>query len=248
MHKPTISAAFAAVLFAGTTLAGTALADTAQMQREMFGVSVQIDKDCSGTLIHSDRDKKSGDVSTFVLTAKHCVEASGKEYRVEVPVYQQNRVVKVESYVATVKGRDWRSDIALLELKDKGTWFETVAAIGAPKAALAMGEPVWTVGYPEGRALTVVPGMFTSAEVIDFPKAGSEYYRATPNVVGGNSGGGLFRMEDGKYRLIGVTSAVSNRSSWIAYYVTREDILAYLGTALPAAIGVTPEAKPAASN
>lgn len=212
------------------------LASAADMQQQMFGVSAQINNNCSGTLIHSARDNKSGEVETYVLTAKHCVKAEDKLFNVNLPVYQKNRIVKINSYAATVYGKAYFADLALLKLRDKQTWFEHVAKIGSADAELAMGEDVWTVGYPEGRSLTVTTGLFTSAETIDFPTDGQEYYRATPNIIGGNSGGALFHLENGEYRLIGVTSARSVWSSWVAYYVPREAIREYLSKALPAAI------------
>ena len=139
-------------------------AELAKRQDQMFGVTVQIDRSCSGSIIHSERDDKTGDVLTVVLLAKHCVERSpSKEYSVIVPVYDANRIIREISYKAKVRGQHYKSDLALIELKDTQTYFEKTAMIAAADEVLTMGEDVWTIGYPLGMPLTVTPGAFISS-------------------------------------------------------------------------------------
>lgn len=136
------------LFFIGVLLMATAIqrvyADEAvdKMQRQMFGVTVQVDANCSGTLVYSNRDQVTGEVETLVLTAKHCVGDVDREYRINIPVYHDNRVVKVDSYVARVKGQWWKGDLALFELKDKQTYFANVAKIAPLDGKLRMGDSV----------------------------------------------------------------------------------------------------------
>lgn len=213
-------------------------ADLDKLQSQALGVSAQLNNDCSATLIHSERDAKSGEVLTVFLTAKHCV-ANRKDrlITVNIPVYQNSRIVKHDAYVAKVRGQHFKHDLALVELVDKQTWFEKKAKIAPVDGIPPMGAPVVTVGYPTGRPLTVTAGLFGSLETIDFPKPGTEYFRATPSIIGGNSGGAMFRTTDaGDYELIGVSSAVLTGAWFMGYYVPLEAIHEYLKVALPATV------------
>lgn len=231
-----IMLAFFAVFFAipGAYAAGSPELD--KQQRQMFGVSVQIDKSCSGTIVYSsaDYEKSEGKVRTIILTAKHCIDDAARDYRVNIPVYHKNRIVKEDSYVARVFGQYANADLALIILKDDFTVFPVVAKVSPKDPELFMGESVWTVGYPLGLPLTVTPGAFGSLETLDYPTAGIEYIRATPNIAPGNSGGALYHLDqDGNYALIGVTTAGFRGFSWINVYTPINTISEYLRVALP---------------
>ena len=220
-------------------------ADLAQMQKQMFGVTAQLNDNCSATLIYSDRDKTSGEVTTILLTAKHCAESKGDVWA-DIPVYQNNRVVKKERFIAKVKGTFYKDDLGLIELKDKQTYFATVAKLAPEKPVLMMGEDVWTVGYPLGLALTVTNGLFGSYETSDYPSDGTEYYRATPSIAPGNSGGSLYRLSaSGNFEMIGVTSAMARGYPFIGLYVPSDRIHEYLKVAVPG-LYPKPEVKAAA--
>lgn len=215
---------------------GAAFADD-KMQNQMIGFTAQLDGGCSATLIHSKRDAKSGDVLTVFLTAKHCVDGKKSDMQIALPIYQNNRLVKRDAYVARVRGEWYNGDLALVELKDKQTWFEHVAKLGPAEPEVKIGDPVWTVGYPLGWSLTITNGLFGAIETQDFQKPGTEYYRATPDIAGGNSGGGFWHLNKaGDYELIGVTTARARSDSFIGLYTRAEDIHAYLKVALPEAV------------
>lgn len=215
---------------------GAAFADD-KMQKQMIGFTAQLDGGCSATLIHSKRDNPTGAVSTIFLTAKHCVDNKKSDLKIDLPVFQNNRLVKRDSYVARVKGQWYAGDLALIELKDKQTWFQDVAEIGPEEPDIQIGDPVWTVGYPLGWSLTITNGLFGTIETQDFAKPGTEYYRATPDIAGGNSGGGFWHVNKaGDYELIGVTTARANSDSFIGLYTRVADIRAYLKVALPEAV------------
>lgn len=167
---------------------GAAFAGGNKMQDQMIGLTAQLDGGCSATLIHSKRDDKSGDVSTIFLTAKHCVDGKKSDLKIDMPVYHKNRLVKRDSYVARVKGEWFNGDLALIELRDKQTFFDKVAKIAPAEPEVAIGDAVWTVGYPLGWSLTITNGLFGVIETQDFAKPGTEYYRATPDIAGGELG------------------------------------------------------------
>lgn len=232
MHWVLLLFGIAAILFS----IGVAFADD-KLQKQVISLTAQLDGNCSATLIHSKRDDESGDVSTVFLTAKHCVDGRKSDLRIELPVYQKNRLVKRESYVARVRGQWYAGDLALIELKDKQTWFSTVARIGPSEPDIIIGDKVWSVGYPLGWSLTITEGLFGAIETQDFQSPGTEYYRATPDIAGGNSGGGFWHLnKQGDYELIGVTTARARSDSFIGLYTRAEDIHAYLKVALPEAV------------
>jgi len=209
-----------------------------KMQKEMFSPTAQLNKNCSATLIYSDRDEESGDVTTVFLTAKHCVTGNKSDMIIDLPVYQKNRIVKRESYVARVRGEYYLADLAIIELKDKETLMRPVAKIAPEGTELFMGEDVWTLGYPLAWSLTVSQGLFGGLETNDFDKPGLEYFRATPNIAGGNSGGAMYHASNDGYELIGVTSARARSDSFVGLYTPLEVIHAYLKVALPEVVKV----------
>jgi len=216
---------------------GIAFAGDAKLHNQMIGFTAQLNGNCSATLVHSKRDQVTGDFSTIFLTAKHCVDGQKSDVKIELPVYQKNRLVKREQYIARVKGQWAMGDLALVELKDKSTWFPSVAKIGPAEPTVSIGDDVWAVGYPLGWSLTITKGMFGAIETSDFMTPGTEYYRATPDIAGGSSGGALWHVNSaGDYELIGVTAARARSDSFVGLYTRAEDIHAYLKVALPEAV------------
>lgn len=232
------AAATAAAVFASTFAYAQPTEDLAAMHDQMFGVSAQLNGNCSATLIWSDRDDVSGDVATYFLTAKHCVAGGeDRDHAIDIAVYDNNRIVKRDSYVATVKASHWDHDLALMELKDKDTFFPVTAKIAPPDRELVFGEPVWVVGYPKGMRLSVTDGRFGGIETHDWPDDGTEYFRATPDIVGGNSGGAMFHREGDDYELIAVTTGVFIGMWHIGLYTPLAAVHDFLEIAAPEIVG-----------
>ena len=233
-----------AFLFISAAYAGEV--DLVKLQKQVLANTVQLDESCSGTVISSVRDKVAPGqvqtVQTLVLTAKHCTdERKAGEHFIDFPVYQNGRMVKKERYIATLKGTFFGADLGLYVLKDNLTHFANVAKIAPEKTLPQMGEAVWTAGYPLAKSLTITAGNFGSFETIDFPKDGTEYFRATPNFTFGNSGGALYRMTaGGDFELIGVTSAKSGDNEFMGLFVPIDMIHKYLKSAAPHVVGVSP--------
>jgi len=209
-----------------------------KMQDEMLGASTQIGDNCSGTLIHSKREEATGVVTTYILTAKHCIDGANKEYAVDLPIYQKMRIVKEDRYYAKVKAQDYKADLAVLVLKDEQTWFDNAAAVASADINMMIGERVWTVGYPLGGPLTITDGMFGAAQTVNYPTDGIEYFRATPNATFGNSGGALYRKnEKGDYELVGVVTARMMDNTFMTLYTPISTIQDFLRRVDPDAFG-----------
>lgn len=197
----------------------------------------QLNKNCSAQVIKSDRDAKSGKVETIILTAKHCVRGKDKSEQIlEFPVYDKTKLVAKKEYIGMVKGQHFGSDLAIIELKDQNTLFEHVVKLAPSDLDAKIGDPVVTVGYPLGLSLTVTNGSFGSTEVIDWPTPATEYYRASPMIAGGNSGGGMYIIDkDGNYLLAGVATGVASpiAMGFVGFYTPSFKIQEYLKVAVP---------------
>lgn len=199
--------------------------------KEAVTYSAQLNDNCSSTLIYSDRDKVSGEVKSILLTAKHCVaEADGYKMKVEFPVHQGHRAVGEKVYYGEVKGKDYKSDLALIQLTDKNTYFPSVAKVAPDNYSASLGDQAYIVGYPMGLHISVTPGNWGG---LQNPTGNDELLHINANVVGGNSGGAAFKEIDGEYKVIGVTCCGFSRAPWVGYYTSVEDINRYLKVALP---------------
>ena len=211
-------------------------AELAKLQTQALYPVAQLNRTCSATFIHSSRDEKSGEVSTYLLTAKHCIQSPGLLQTVYVPVYKSGRLVKEDAYVAKVKGVYSKGDLALVELLDKDTFFATVAKVAPVDVALSEGEAAVIVGYPRGESRTATDGLLGNLQSIAFPnpKVSTEYQRATPQIAGGNSGGALFHVTAaGDFEQIGVITATIPASDFMTYSTPIEAIHDFLGVILP---------------
>ena len=233
----------------GPSLAKAAdLTELPKMNEQMFLPSVQLgssstDGFCSGTFVQSERDQVSGEVKTFILTAKHCLRdrTEGTDISVVVHNYdEKNREVNAVDYKATVYGKSYKSDLALLRLKDKNKFFTTIAKVAPADTKLTFGQDVWVVGYPLGLSQTMTSGTLGRVEAVDAFGSMSnskEFYRSTPDIAPGNSGGAMFQKNaKGDYEVIGVATGTIQGFTYINFYSPVEEIAEYLKVALPAAL------------
>lgn len=220
------------------------LAELPKMNEQMFVPSVQLgnsstDGFCSGTLISSERDQVSGDVETFILTAKHCVtdHKDGGDISVIIHNYNtENREINAVDHKAIVYGKSYKSDLALLKLKDKDTFFKTTAKIAPKDTKLVFGQDVWVVGYPLGLSQTLTSGVLGRVETVEPFSTYSQsrqFYRSTPDIAPGNSGGAMFQKNaKGDYEIIGVATGTIRGFTYINFYSPIEEINEYLSVAL----------------
>lgn len=235
--------------FIGLTAVGTALffavapAKSAELLPENFltqavAPSIQIGKFCSGTIIHSDRDKESGEAETIILSAKHCVKT---DQRLDINIAEHNngdnRVTSEVSWKAIVTGTSYKSDLALIKLLDKMKVFTHVAKVADKDIKLSFGQRVYTVSFPLGLSKTYTEGNLGYVDYLE--GAGStlnsnsnDFYRATPSVAGGSSGSGLFvKTDSGDYQLIGTLTAGYTVGTFANLYTPIEEIRDYIDTA-----------------
>ena len=217
-------------------------------EQQMFLPVVQLGEFCSGSVIYSNRDQKSGEVTTYILTAKHCTDKIDQKIQVNVPVYTDGKKLDFHSYRATVKGRHYKSDTAVLKIDNTDTLFENVVNLGTRDEILTFGEDVWTVGYPLGMSRTVTEGMLGNREPV--PTLGpSEFQRATPDIGPGSSGGALFKKNwKGDFVQIGLTTGGARGFPFFGIYTPLEDIHDALKVIAPEVVGAEVKRYTPASN
>src|SRR5690606_9549034 len=103
---------------------------------------------------------------------------------------------------------------------------------------LKIGDDVLVVGYPLGLNLTVTKGTFVGYETLNWPRSGTEFLRATPDIAPGDSGGLLIKINgDGSLEQIGVTAAGVRGFTFMNLFIGVDEIRDYLKIALPEALG-----------
>ena len=248
MFKKLLLALSLAVASCGVPAYALDKSELPKAEQQMFLPVVQLGEFCSGSVVYSNRDQKSGEVTTYILTAKHCTDRIDQKIQVNVPNYTDGKKLSFESYRATVKGQHYKSDTAVLLIDDKTKLFENVVKLAPKDSTFTFGENVWTVGYPLGMTRTVTEGLMGNKELI--PTLGkSEFQRATPDVGPGNSGGALFRQNDkGDYEQVAITTAMARGFPFFGIYTPLEDIYDALKVMTPEVLGVTPTKYTPASN
>jgi serine protease Do len=132
----------------------------------------------------------------YVLTNAHVIEGAEE---VKVALGEPRK-----EYVATVVGRDARSDVALLKIDASGL----VPVTLGDSDQLELGDVVLALGNPAGRGLTVSRGI-ASALGREGAGDGTEDFLQTDAAINpGNSGGALL---DSDGRLIGLATARAQR-------------------------------------
>jgi len=136
--------------------------------------------------IYNDTSHGSGVViaPNLMLTAAHIVDGNSDLKVNGKPI---KRIIKSNA----------KTDIALIEVE-----------ISCPCVAIAqnipeMDQKVYTVGYPLGMEQFLTEGR---VQYFELPK--NRMITSIP-VIFGNSGGGVFTLEDGTYKLVGIVSGVA---------------------------------------
>lgn len=199
---------------------------------QVLNPSVQLNENCSGEIIHSKRDLKTDKVNTIVLTAKHCVMTDPKQLiTINKAIYNdKNRKTGTRSYLADVLGMSFKSDLAVLKLRDRSYLFDHVATVAKSDTPLQFGQSVVVVGYPLGRSMTYTEGNLGYVEDNVFTDISStrQFYRATPDIAPGSSGSSMFTTVSGEYQIIGVVTGGASKFSWFNFFTPVEEINEYL--------------------
>lgn len=222
-------------------LTSASFAADQQLVDQVFTPSVQLGTFCSGEIISSIRDAKSGKVSTIVLTAKHCVKDEPKQIvPVNVAVHDDTlRKTGTVTYLADVLGMSYKSDLALLRLRDKDTLFEKVATVAPKDVKLEFAQDVVVISYPLGMSQTYTKG---NLGFVDDENAfadvsqSTQFLRATPDVAPGSSGSSMFTLAKNDkgvdtYMIIGVTTGTVKGFPFFNFFTPPSEIGEYLETA-----------------
>ena len=165
--------------------------DSPDKQSQLLEPSVQINKDCSATVIASDPL-----VGTWLVTAQHCVNGK-KTGVINYATTVMDGVRFTVDIAYNVVDEDVKNDLALIHTTTTGF---AVAQVATEKPT--EGQDTWTVGYPLGLPRQLTAGFYGLNMIV----GDMDHQRASDLIAGGNSGGGLFIIEDGVYKLVGVTS------------------------------------------
>lgn len=191
--------------------------------QEMFKPTVQINENCSATVIRSGM--VDGVAQTHVLTAKHCVSGNEGVLNIKQQDNEGKIVYETRAYYDVLR-KAYGPDLALLELRDPVHIYP--AAKVAERLQVTTGDDVWAVGYPLGLFKIMTKGVFTDTIQKPFGKS-EDYYITSTDVTFGNSGGGLYQKVDGHFELIGVTSWKVKENHFMNGFVTLDDIHDFLG-------------------
>jgi serine protease Do len=144
-----------------------------------------------------------------VLTNNHVIDGA---QAIEVQFDDGRRVA------ATVVGRDPRTDVALLRLKDVG---ETTPIALGDSDALEVGDWVVAIGNPYGLSQTVTTGIVSAKGRTgrDVPLDPAGYYsfiQTDASINPGNSGGPLLDLNG---NVIGINTAVNRQAQGIGFAI-----------------------------
>lgn len=160
---------------------------------------------------------------TLLITADHCTDTLNAEYAIHFlhrDPEDISRKISEQVYYAEVIKRVPESDIAILRtLADAELPTVDMAIPVIAKRALSKGTKVLVAGYPHTATapiqdLVFTEGMFTGLSKSWMPSVKSTMYRTTGSVHYGNSGGGLYAMVGGTWRLVGIASQTNPHRMW----------------------------------
>lgn len=187
----------------------------------------QDDGSCSGVTLSSTRDAQTNEVTTRILTAKHCVKDKKFGFIPIKKFDKEGRLLSETRIGYDLERQDTQSDLAIITLRDKENVYPVSTV--AQEQKVFEGDKVFVIGYPAGLARLMTDGYLATQFVVpergeDFGEPLHNVFVASPDIFYGNSGGGLYQMIDNNYELIGITSIKHNQMDHFGGYVGLEDI------------------------
>lgn len=144
------------------------------------------------------------DAQGHVVTNAHVVEGAD---------LVRVRLADEREFEATVKGRDQRLDLAVLELK--GAKDIPVAALGSSEA-LRVGEYVVAIGNPFGLGNTVTMGIVSAKGRTLGAGPYDDFIQTDASINPGNSGGPLFNLRG---EVVGINAAINPNGRGIGFAI-----------------------------
>lgn len=222
----------AALVGALILVTSPALAVSKNFTEQVVNTSYQLNHNCSATVFKSEKDE-DGKVETKLLTASHCV-TRGKPGKLNASIFDDKwKVVEERNVIYDVEksGSFGSVDLAVIKLRDTTNLYPVVGI--AKEINVEIGDEVWAVGFPLGAAKTVTNGLFGGYQPLPLGAIDptTVLLRSTPDLAPGNSGGGLFQLNEStlNYELIGVTSAGVPTIDHVGLYVPLSDIRKFVG-------------------
>lgn len=220
-----IATASIAVLATGLSVPTTGDAEYVDTKVE---ASVQLGKFCSGTFIEDPI--VSDGIQPTVLTARHCTSG------MRTPAAGIGQVITIsnesginQDFEVVLVSEE--SDVAILQPVDKNWSDERIvtADVVTEEVTYKFGEKVWAVGYPGGTGKTMTDGYLGYLEEV--PAFGAVsisklFQKATVLSIGGSSGQGMYVLEDGDYRLMGVLTG--GLGPFASYYTPLGELQEFL--------------------
>jgi serine protease Do len=140
----------------------------------------------------------------YILTNNHVVD-DADDIRVTL--------LDGRSYDAEVKGRDAKTDIALIRIKADG---DLPAATLGDSDALQIAEPVMAIGNPVGLSHTVTVGVVSAKDRTIGAGPYDAFIQTDASINPGNSGGPLFNTRG---EVIGINSAIIASGQGIGFAI-----------------------------
>lgn len=212
-----IITAMAAMLFSTAVTFAASLEQVAEATYKLYDGNTPI---CSSVMV------TSSNLNDYLVTAAHCVTRKG-DFNIRQARYDDDFNITSEVRYNLELKKSLRSrDVAILRVKDETGVFKTVdiAGIEETNNTLKFGSDVFVVGYPKVQDLTFTGGTF-SGKVKGILGLDTPLYKATPNIMPGSSGGGLY-IKTGKdeYKLIGLTTAMNGDNQFMNFFSTIESL------------------------
>ncbi len=147
------------------------------------------------------------DSDGYVLTNYHVVEQAIENRAVEIEVTLKDK----RQFSARIVGKDFKSDIALLQLRDKTGLVppKLVSVKFGDSEKVRIGEPVIAIGNPFGLDYSVSAGIISSKNRNIGQGPFDNYLQTDAAINPGNSGGPLFNTQG---EVIGINSAIFSAS------------------------------------
>jgi S1-C subfamily serine protease len=231
--------------------------DVLQKHKEMYYTACRVRTEKamgSGIVIFSAFDK-SQKAHTYILTNHHVISNAIQVKKVWDSALKRKidketlRPVEVDffnynDYSKSIGSNSYQADIvayghyeegidlALLELRERERKFDYVAKLYPKKVCknVYMFDRVYAVGAGLGEPVFQTPGEVTNAA---YEIEGKIYIGTNSPITFGNSGGGLFKFDNGHYYLIGVPAMVklqgwADIANHIGFCVPIESIYQFL--------------------
>lgn len=227
-----IKSLITATLLALGLVSTAAASSLPEIQAASFKLSEGATGICSSTYIGQDNNGYN-----LFLTAAHCL-GSSSELNIRRQVFDEDmEILREEVFYVDVASRVVEKDVGILRMREKfnlGIEGVDVANLVEANLAQSVGSPVLVAGFPLTQSFTFTEGMMTgkTREATEALGLKTPLVKTTANVAPGSSGGALYSMIDGEWKLVGTTVAMNNQFQFMTYFSTPESVNYVIGVVI----------------